>query len=72
MNQLKVKPLNPGVQKIALDHIEKRAMEDELRAAQFALDVQLHDLRTEFLHREAKLRDEYLGRVAAVAGEGQA
>lgn len=42
---------------------------DELRAAQFALDVQLHDLRTEFLNREAKLRDEYLERVAAIAGE---
>jgi hypothetical protein len=58
---LKVKPF-PGVQKIGPEHIEKRAMEDELRAAQLALDVQLHDLRTEFLHREAKLRDEYLGR----------
>jgi|GEM_PF-5805434 len=52
---LKVKPF-PGVQKIAPDHIEKRAIEEELRAAQFALDVQLNDLRTEFLHREAKLR----------------
>jgi hypothetical protein len=34
-------------------------MEDELRSAQF------NDLRSEFLHHEAKLRDEYLGRVAA-------
>jgi hypothetical protein len=72
MNSLpKVKPF-PGVQKIALVHIEKRAVEDELRADQFALDVQLHDLRTEFLNREAKLRDEYLERVAVVAGEAHA
>jgi hypothetical protein len=37
-----------------------------LRDAQLALDVQLHHLRSEFLHREAKLRQEYLDRVAEI------
>jgi hypothetical protein len=42
------------------------ATEQALRDAQFALDVQLHDLRTEFLHRESKLRQDYLDRVAEI------
>jgi hypothetical protein len=37
-----------------------------LRDAQYALDVQLHDLRSEFLHREGKLRQEFLDKVAEI------
>jgi hypothetical protein len=66
---LKVKPFS-GLQKIAPETIEKHDLEQQLRAAQYALDVQLHDLRTEFLHREGKLRQDYLDRVAQItAGE---
>jgi hypothetical protein len=42
-------------------------MEQSLRDAQYALDVQLHDLRSEFLHRESKLRQQYLDAVAEIA-----
>jgi hypothetical protein len=38
----------------------------QLRDAQFALDVQLHNLRSEFLSRESKLRQDYLDRVAEI------
>jgi hypothetical protein len=62
---LKVKPY-PGLQRIAPETIEKHDLEQQLRAAQYALDVQLHDLRTEFLHRESKLRQDYLDRVAQI------
>jgi len=69
MAALKVKEF-PGLQRIAPETIEKHSMEQALRDAQYALDLQLHDLRTEFLHRESKLRDDYLGKVAAItAGE---
>jgi hypothetical protein len=56
----------PGLQRIAPETIEKHEMEQALRDAQYALDIQLHDLRTEFLHREGKLRQEYLDRVAEI------
>jgi hypothetical protein len=62
---LKIKEF-PGLQRIAPETIEKHEMEQALRDAQFALDVQLHDLRSEFLHREAKLRQDYLDRVAEI------
>jgi hypothetical protein len=65
MGALKVKEF-PGVARIAAETIERHTMEQSLRDAQFALDVQLHDLRTEFLHREAKLRQEYLDRVGEI------
>jgi hypothetical protein len=58
----------PGLQRIAPETIEKHTMEQSLRDAQYALDVQLHDLRSEFLHREAKLRQQYLDAVAEIAG----
>jgi hypothetical protein len=54
----------PGLQRIAVESIEKHSLEQQLRDAQYDLDVQLHDLRSEFLHRESKLRDAYLDRVA--------
>jgi hypothetical protein len=57
----------PGLARIAPEHIEKNEMEQALRAAQFTLDVQLHDLRAEFLHRESKLRQEFLDRVASIS-----
>jgi hypothetical protein len=31
--------------------------------------VQLHDLRTEFLHKEGKLRQEFLDQVVAITSE---
>jgi hypothetical protein len=65
MSALKLKEF-PGLQRVAPETIEKSTMEQALRAAQYALDVQLHDLRSEFLHREGKLRAEYLDRVAEI------
>jgi hypothetical protein len=66
MSALKIKDF-PGLQRIAPETIEKHTMEQSLRDAQYALDVQLHDLRSEFLHREAKLRQAYLDAVAEIA-----
>jgi len=65
MGALKVKEF-PGLQRVAPETIEKHEMEQALRDAQYALDVQLHDLRSEFLQRESKLRQEYLDRVAQI------
>ncbi len=61
-----------GVVRIAPQNIEARGTETALRDAQFALDVQLHDLRTEFIHREGKLRQDYLDRVQEItSGEAE-
>ena len=69
MATLKVKDF-PGLQRIAPEHIEKHSVEQALRDAQYTLDILLHDLRSEFLLREAKLRQDYLDRVAQItAGE---
>ena len=65
MAALKVKEFT-GLQRIAPETIEKHEMEQALRDAQFALDVQLLDLRNEFAHRENKLRQDYLDRVAEI------
>jgi hypothetical protein len=65
MTALKVKDF-PGLTRIAPATIEAHTTEQALRDAQYALDVQLHDLRSEFLHREAKLRQDYLNRVAEI------
>ena len=62
---LKVKPF-PGVQLVAREAIEKNSIEQALRACQFKLDRMLHDLRSEFIVRENKLRDEYLAEVAEI------
>lgn len=59
----------PGVQLVADETLEAHGTEQALRAAQYELDVKLHDLRTEFIAREGKLRHEYLGRVAEIAGQ---
>ena len=56
----------PGLARIAPEHIEKSEIEQALRGAQHALELQLHDLRSEFLHREGKLRQDYLDRVSAI------
>ena len=56
----------PGLQRLAPETIEKHSIEQALRDAQYALDLQLHDLRTEFLHREGKLRQDFLDKVAAI------
>jgi len=54
MAALKIKEF-PGLQRLAPETIEKHEMEQALRDAQYVLDVQLHDLRSEFLHREAQV-----------------
>lgn len=56
----------PGVQRIAPANIEAHETEQALRDATFTFEIQLHDLRSEFLHRESKLRDDYLSKVAAI------
>ena len=58
----------PGLARIAPETIEKYEIEQELRSAQHTLDCQLHDLKVEFLHRESKLRQAFLDRVAEIAG----
>jgi hypothetical protein len=58
-----------GLQRAAPERIEKNEIEQALRSAQYALDVQLLDLKNEFLAREGKLRQEFLDRVAAITSE---
>jgi hypothetical protein len=65
MAAIKIKEF-PGLTRIAPETIEKHEMEQALRDAQYALDVQSHDLRSEFLMREGKLRADYLARVAEI------
>jgi hypothetical protein len=65
MSALKVKEF-PGLTRIAPQTIEAHTTEQALRDAQYALDVQLHDLRSEFLMREGKLRQDYLDRVGEI------
>ena len=67
-NELKVKAW-PGVQMIASKSIATNAVEQSLRAAQFELDCALHDLRSEFIARENKLKDAYLATVAEISGQ---
>jgi hypothetical protein len=62
----------PGVQMIASKSIATNATEQSLRAAQYELDVALHDLRSEFISRENKLKDAYLATVAEISnGHGE-
>jgi hypothetical protein len=56
----------PGVQRISIETLESYTTAQALRDAQFAFDVQLHDLRSEFLQRESKLRQGFLDRVSAI------
>jgi hypothetical protein len=60
-----------GLTRIAPANIEARSTESALRDAQYALDIQLLDLRTEFVHRESKLRQEFLDRVNQITSEGE-
>jgi hypothetical protein len=72
--QMAIAKLNsfPGLTKIAPETIEAHTTEQQLRDAQFELDVQMHDLRSEFLQREGKLRRAYLDRVNQIAaGEAE-
>jgi hypothetical protein len=62
---LKLKPY-PGIQLVGQSTNEKNDIEQALRSAQFKLDRMLHDLRSEFIARESKLRDEYLAEVAEI------
>jgi hypothetical protein len=69
MSALKIKEF-PGLQRIAPETIEKSEMEQALRSAQASYDYQLLDIRNEMVHREAKLRQEFLDRVnQIVSGE---
>jgi len=56
----------PGLQRIAPETIEKHETAQALRDATFAFETQLHDLRSEFLHRESKLKQDYLDRVSEI------
>jgi hypothetical protein len=56
----------PGVQLLAGASIEANSVEQALRGAQFRFDRALHDLRSEFIVRENKLRDDYLAEVAEI------
>jgi hypothetical protein len=71
-NQMPVTALKPkaypGVQLLAAASIEANSVEQALRGAQFRFDRALHDLRSEFIVRENKLRDEYLAEVAEITG----
>ena len=58
----------PGVQLLAAESIEANNAEQALRAAQFRFDRALHDLRSEFIVRENRLRDRFLAEVAEVTG----
>jgi hypothetical protein len=59
-----------GLAKIAPANIEARSTETALRDEQYAFDLQLLDLKNEFVHRESKLRAEFLERVNQItAGE---
>jgi hypothetical protein len=62
----------PGVQLLAAASIEVNSLEQALRAAQFRFDRALHDLSSEFIVRENKLRDEYLAEVAEITAENGA
>jgi hypothetical protein len=62
----------PGVQLLATASIEANSVEQELRAAQFRFDRALHDLRSEFIVRENKLREEYLAAVAEITADSAA
>jgi hypothetical protein len=62
----------PGVQLLAAASIEANSVEQALRGAQFRFDRALHDLRSEFIVRENKLRDEYLAEVAEITGSNGA
>lgn len=68
--QLKVEKFS-GLQRVAPANIEGRATESALRDAQYALDIQLHDLRSEFISRESKLRQEFLDAVARITAEAE-
>jgi hypothetical protein len=56
----------PGLTKVAPATIEAHSIENALRGAQFVLDMQLLDLKNEFVQRESKLRTEFLDRVARI------
>ena len=55
-----------GMQRLAPAAIEAHETEQALRDATFAHEMQMLDLKNEFVHREAKLRTEFLERVAAI------
>lgn len=57
----------PGVRLVADETLEAHGTEQALRAAQYELDLKLHDLRTEFLARENALRQNFLAKVAEIA-----
>jgi hypothetical protein len=59
MATLKVREFN-GVTRIAPEIIESHSLEQALRDETFAYEMLLHDVRSEFIAREQKLRESYL------------
>jgi hypothetical protein len=49
----------------------RTSVEQALRAAQFRFDHAMHDLRSEFIVRENKLRDDYLAEVAGITASSE-
>lgn len=56
-----------GVARLAPANIEARSTETALKDATYAFEMQMLDLKNEFVHREAKLREEYLNRINQIA-----
>jgi hypothetical protein len=69
MDLLKIEK-RPAVARLAPEHIEKNETASALKDASYAYEMQILDLQNEFAHRGAKIRDDYLSKVAAItAGE---
>jgi hypothetical protein len=65
MTALKVKDF-PGLTRVAPQTIESHSLEQALRDETFAYEMLLHDLRSEFIAREQKLRESYLAKMNAI------
>jgi hypothetical protein len=62
----KTKP-GTGLRLVADETIESRDLSEAMRTEAFNLDCRLADLRAEFISREAKLRQDFLDRIAEIA-----
>jgi hypothetical protein len=56
----------PGLTRVAPQTIESHSLEQALRDETFAYEMLLHDLRSEFIAREQKLRESYLAKMNAI------
>ena len=55
-----------GLARVAPQTIESHETAQQLRDPTFAHDMQMLDLKNEFVHREAKIRQDFLDRVNAI------